>query len=256
MRATVTMKLLNLVCVALLLAGSGHAAPVAAPNEGHPEARSADALGAGRLAGSAAAAPTHDTRAVFLHERDTIHHAHHGGMRRAHRRAEPTWEPYSGTILLPHSEEETETVTMTKQGKKVTKTKMRTTTDVVTKTKSVSPSQWTSTAVIAAQFTLHGQDGQSIDVVPDSDRNKGVVSIVTKTSPSEKSTTTSTTSSSHHHKHSTKSDKTTTTSTSKSSHSSKSSPKSNSGSSSHSNSHSGSKSCSDSNSNASSRASD
>ena len=159
MRATVTMKLLNLVCVALLLAGSGHAAPVAAPNEGHPEARSADALGAGRLAGSAAAAPTHDTRAVFLHERDTIHHAHHGGMRRAHRRAEPTWEPYSGTILLPHSEEETETVTMTKQGKKVTKTKMRTTTDVVTKTKSVSPSQWTSTAVIAAQFTLHGQDG-------------------------------------------------------------------------------------------------
>ena len=168
---SVKKAFVSLVCLALVLGNQSNyawAAPVgghangdlaAAPRVTETQALNVD-VGSGRRA-----TKVHKPKVVHYKAHDGVRFPHRGnGMMRKSRRRheEPTWEPYTGTILMPQTSEDTETVTKTKKGKKTTVTQMRTTTNVITETKSAKPSHWTSTATIAATFTLHGEDGENI----------------------------------------------------------------------------------------------
>ncbi|KOS13615.1 hypothetical protein Malapachy_2024 [Malassezia pachydermatis] len=140
-------SLLSLVCVALLMAGqvtNVAAAPVAMQDAGVAAPLAHRALDAGAADAHAMA---HDRRGAMMH--------HHQGMRKMHRR-EPTWAPFTGTILVPESDipvsTDTVTTTKTKKGKKSTVTQYKTSTTHVTETVSATPTHWTSTATLAATW--------------------------------------------------------------------------------------------------------
>ena len=144
-------RMLNVVCVAMLLASQAYAAPVVMENGQ-----------AGLVArGNAGDAAARDALPDFA-RRDMGVTA---GKLRAQRRKvheEPTWEPY--TVLIPKTDEQgsTKSETTTKY-----RTRTRTRTYITTYTPTTtSNSAWTRTATLAQTITLEGEGGSVAAAMP------------------------------------------------------------------------------------------